>query len=220
MLLDKLINILAPHACLSCDREGQLLCDDCLKAVPKRRSTCYQCNKLTTDHKVCLSCRRRTALRRVVVAAHYEHEIKELINRLKYQQAVAAAEVCARLLSRQLKDADFDFVTFVPSVSSRQRQRGYNQARLIARALAHDLRVPLVATLGRLGKARQVGSTRKQRLNQVKDTIYAIRPVQAKGPKCLIVDDVLTTGATLSECARVLKEAGAKEIAGAVVAKN
>lgn len=220
MLLDKLISIVAPHTCVNCGQEGSVLCGACHDDVAAKRSTCFLCNKITDDFRTCQSCLRDSPLRRVIVASHYEGVSKDLISRLKYQHNVAAAITCADLLVPLVPPHYFDVVVSVPAVSSRLRQRGYNQAELIAKALARRLDLPYVGVLGRFGQSRQVGKPRRQRLEQVSGTIYTHKPYVTAGQRVLLVDDVVTTGATLNECGCVLKQTGTKRVWAAVVAKH
>ncbi len=154
------------------------------------------------------------------MASHYEGEVKQLIQMLKYERAMRAANYLAELLVPQVKPRDYDYISWAPVSSRRFRQRGYNQAKLIAKQIAAQTKVPYIETLGRLGHARQVGTGRKLRTQQLKGSMYAVKPERFKSKRIVIVDDVLTTGATLSECANVLMAAGAKSVWGAAVAKH
>ncbi|HSH31762.1 MAG TPA: phosphoribosyltransferase family protein [Candidatus Saccharimonadales bacterium] len=156
----------------------------------------------------------------VTVASHYDGAIKELIGALKYQRAASAAGLAAELLAPLLASHAIDVVTCVATSPSRYRQRGYNQARLIAQPLARRLGLPYADLLVRTRDVRQVGTSRRQRLEQVQGIFEPRRARLIEGTSILLVDDVVTTGATMAECARVLKEAGAKRVWGAAVAKH
>lgn len=216
--------MLAPPLCLACSKEGKLLCSECEQTeLSPKTSTCFRCNRLTKDFKVCTGCRSRTKLAGVVVAHHYEGAIKRLVQAIKYQNAGSAATTLANRLTPLLRShpaGDWQIVTSVPTSSSRRRLRGYNQAELIARIVARELGLPYCSLLGRLTDKVQVGKSRKDRLEQVKGIFYAKSPRLFCGAKVLIVDDVVTTGATMSECAQVLRAAGAKSVWGAAVAKH
>jgi ComF family protein len=221
MLIQRLVEYLAPAECLVCGREGAILCDVCRDQVLiTKTSTCYRCNKLTADWRVCKTCRNYTKLSRVVVASHYDGPVVEVIKQLKYQQAIAAAGIAAVWLAAILDTSQFDLIIPAPSAPGRQRQRGYNQAAAIARSLAQQTSLPYLDALGRTGETRQVGQSRQARLTQVQGTIYPKTSVLVPQARILLVDDVVTTGATLSECARVLKVLGANSVSAAVVAKH
>lgn len=221
MLLDKYLAIIAPHYCLVCEQEGDLLCKTCLpKAVTKKRSSCFLCNKLTANWRTCTTCRRKTKAVGVIVASHYEGPVKELVLKLKYQNTVAAADTIAQLLQNKFDPAKFDLITAIPPSSKRMRQRGYNQAQLIAKAVGKRTQLPYVATMSRLGNTRQVGTSRRQRLAQMHGSMYVTKARLVAGSRVLVVDDVVTTGATISEAARALKSAGAKSVWGLALAKH
>lgn len=225
MLIRSLIEFLAPAECLKCGRQGDLICANCIDnlAVTKR-PTCYRCNRLSDDGRTCPTCRRYAPLSGVIVGSHYDETVKTVVQAMKYQHASSVAPMLGGIITPLLRlrsVGDFDLVTSVPPSPGRYRQRGYNQAELIARAVSRDLGLPYTRLLGRRGKTRQVGHSRSERLKQVQDAFYVLRPgPAAAGGRVLIIDDVLTTGATLAECARQLKAAGYSPIWGAVVAKH
>lgn len=154
------------------------------------------------------------------MASHYENHVKKLVGLLKYHRAQNAASVLAKVLAPMINAADFDYVIAVPGATKRLRQRGYNPAYLIAKNLAMELGLPYLNNLRRLGQKRQVGTDRRRRIEQIKNQIYLVRPQIIKNNRILLVDDVVTTGATISECGRILKVAGAKSVWGAAVAKH
>ena len=219
-LSEKLISSVAPHVCLLCKAEGKAVCDDCLSGLYRpRRSACFMCNALSDDFKTCASCRRKTPLKRVWVATRYEAYVKQLIKQYKFERMRAAHTPLAQLISKTIIAGQYDLVVPVPSVTSRFRKRGYNPADLIAADVAKSLQINKIRALGRHGHARQVGHNRAERLKQLEDTIYSSSS-SVSGNSILLIDDVLTTGATLHQCALVLKRAGAKSIEAAVVASS
>lgn len=213
---------LAPHECIGCGSEGSLLCDTCaydgLEAVPSR---CYRCLRLTRDYRVCEKCRPSVRLRHVWVASGYRSYAKQLVRLLKYERAKAAAETIAVQLTETVPYLSPDvLMAHLPTATSRQRQRGYDQAELIARLLAERTDARHTHLLERLGQTRQVGSTRKQRFSQA-ETMFRLRKgVNVRGASILLVDDILTTGASLEAAAGLLKKAGAKEVNAVVFAQK
>ncbi|HSX14962.1 MAG TPA: ComF family protein [Candidatus Saccharimonadales bacterium] len=220
LVADHILSLIAPHYCLGCGVEGAPLCPDCLSRQPTKRPTCYRCNKLSPGGRTCPACRRQTKLAGVVVASYYEGVVKELVQALKYQNQVAAAQTLATLITPLLSPTAFDCITAIPGAPSRYRRRGYHQAELIAKAIARATGLPYRPLLGRLEVASQVGISRRKRLEQVRGSFIVRRSALVEGQRILIIDDVLTTGATLSEAALVLKSAGAKSVWGAVAAKH
>ena len=103
-------------------------------------------------------------------------------------------------------------VTHVPTASKRIRQRGYDHAQLLARALVREHKLTYLPLLTRAGSARQVGSTRGTRLVQLSDAFRIIQTDRIRGASVLLVDDIVTTGGTLEAAARCLKQSGANQI--------
>ena len=220
-MIEHLVSLFAPHSCLICKKEGKLLCVKCAPLVIETKTaTCFLCNKLSKGFRTCKSCRAHSKISGVIVASHYTNNAKVLIRLLKYKQAREAAWHIANLLSIKIDPTDFDLITSVPATAIRYRQRGFNQAALIATNLAKDKGIIYKELLGRVGKKRQVGTARAQRFAQIKNTIYVKNSLEIKNKRILLIDDVVTTGATINECGRVLKEAGAKTIWGAAFAKH
>jgi ComF family protein len=109
-------------------------------------------------------------------------------------------------------------VSHVPTVHSRIRLRGYDQAQLIAKLVAKKQRLTYADVLRRTKSTRQVGSTRSKRFQQLHGAFAAHKPRRLVGTHILLIDDVLTTGATLESAAETLRLAGVKKIDAAVIA--
>lgn len=199
--------------------QGELLCTNCLTdAVIAKPAACPLCNVSSSLGSTCRRCQSATALAGVTVVAHYDGAIKQLVLRTKFSSYRAGAKLMARLMATKLVGMQFDLVTAVPTTALRRRQRGYNQAELMARELALQLGIPYLSLLGRRGKVRQMGTSRSERLKQLNGSFYPLRKCQ--GLRILVVDDVLTTGATLSECANELSATGASHVWAVALAKH
>jgi ComF family protein len=220
MIADRILSLVAPHDCLGCGREGTLACPVCLGHEARKRPTCFRCNRLSASGRTCPACRRHSQLAGVIVARRYEALTKELVWRLKYHHQVEAAGILAQMILPQIEVGQFDVVASIPGAPSRYRRRGYHQADLIAKEVARRSGLRRTTPLGRLETPSQVGSSRRFRLEGVKGSFITRRSSQIVGQRVLLIDDVLTTGATLSEAAAVLKSAGAKSVWGAVCAKH
>jgi competence protein ComFC len=125
----------------------------------------------------------------------------------------------ANLIATHTVNTGFDTITYVASTGASQRQRGYNQAKIIAKELSIITGLPLQNMLLRQSHQDQIGLNRAQRLAGVQGN-FVPTSYSAHGKRILIVDDVVTTGATLNECARILKENGASRVWGVAVAKK
>lgn len=220
MLLERLIELFAPTECLACGRDGRLLCGDCLVVRRQEPSAaCYNCGGSGAVAGVCPGCAPHSPLHGVSVGAYYGAEIKALVLALKFQRQRAAAQVAAELIVAALPSGlRLDVVTAVPVAPSRYRERGYNQSALIARSVARRLALPCRTLLVRTDARHQLGQGRDARLAQIRGAFYA--PTPLKGERLLIVDDVLTTGATLAECARSLRAVGSGPVWAATAARH
>lgn len=181
----------------------------------------------------CGLCRRvEPAFARAAAYGSYESGLRELIHLLKYGGVRPAANVLGRMLAETIETLEPDFppdpviLVPVPLHPNKLRQRGFNQAELIARA-AMKIRRPgdrLRLAAGVLERKRettsQIGLTSHQRRENLRGAFGAAQPEAVKGHEVLVVDDVYTTGATVSECARVLRRAGATKVWVATVART
>ena len=213
-ILDDLIGLLVPHSCLACGAEGRLLCTSCTAGLTGAKPLCYRCQRPAPDGRTCLNC--RSPLSKVGVVTEYSGPAKALIWQLKLNGAQAAAGIMARRMAALLNNEEFVIVP-VPTATGRARQRGYDQAKLLARELAKQTGLPYLDCLARHGQTHQHGANRRERLQQLEDSFRVKRKVDDK--HILLIDDVMTTGATLEAAAKVLAGAGVTEIEAIVFAR-
>lgn len=217
-MLDTLVSLFAPHSCLGCTTEGGLLCVHCIGRLPRSAERCYRCKALSAHGRTCPPCRRVTKLYSVQVATSYQDIAKELIARLKFSGARAAAVPIAATMSHLTLPDDCVIIP-IPTATSRVRRRGYDQAALIAKAIAWRQSKEYDPCLRRVGQHRQVGASRLHRLEQMKDSFVVVDTASVRGRTIVLVDDVVTTGSTLESAAAALKAAGAKRVKAVVFAR-
>lgn len=222
------LDVLFPKTCLGCGAEGTWLCPACDKRLPALTTlTCLVCGRRRPDGKTCTNCRKRFRCTGLVASFPYADALcRELVHELKYGHVREIAQILAERIAGTIErlapwlPAGSAFVP-VPLHTRRERERGFNQAELIAAALAEHLGVPMMKAL------RRTRATRSQielndpdlRHENVADA-FALAPNHPALPKrVLLVDDVATTGATLDACTRVLRQAGVREVWGVVVAR-
>jgi len=155
----------------------------------------------------------------LAVGAYYDGPVKELILRLKFHRLRSGEEAAAGLAVAAVPASwSVDVVTAVPVSAGRYRERGYNQSELVARRVAKRLGLPYSSLLGRHTSTHQLGVDRRTRFEQVERAFFPLHGAQ--GRRVLLVDDVVTTGATMAACAEVLRAAGAVAVYGAAVARH
>jgi ComF family protein len=177
---------------------------------------------------ICGMClRARPGYMRAVAYGAYDGEVRALIHLLKYEQVRPAAELLGTYLKRAIESLDVDLkewkVVPVPLHRARRRERGFNQAELIARAAVRQLGCGIELRPGLLERRRvtssQTGLTNHQRRANLRGAFVALRPAELHNHPILLVDDVFTTGTTAAECSRVLLRAGARAVVVATVAR-
>lgn len=217
-MLDRLLSLIAPHECLVCSREGSLLCGDCANTLPAIPERCYKCLRLNPENLTCEACRRTSPLGVVQSATTYSGPAKDIIWQLKFAHARAAAAPMSGLMTGRFV-FDRALLVPVPTATGRVRQRGYDQAAVLARELSLHTGLPRSSILARHGQTRQVGMSRRARKAQLVAAFRVRRPSLVLNKHIILVDDVLTTGATLEAAAMVLRRAGAKRVDAVVFAQ-
>ena len=178
----------------------------------------------------CANCRDfEPEFERAVSFAEYEDGVRGLIHLLKYEGVTPVAGLLGSMLAEAMREllagreAVNPLLIPVPLHLSRRQSRGFNQAELIARAAGKCLSPRLEVATGILRRKRdtlsQVGLSCEERRQNVQGAFRISDPARVKGRILIVVDDVMTTGATLSECAGVLKQAGAERVWAATVAR-
>ncbi len=146
---------------------------------------------------------------------------RELLHRFKFERAQSAASSIASLMYEAVNGlGGHDLIIPVPTATNRLRERGYDHAWLLARELGLTNHLPAMRLLMRLNQTRQVGTKRDQRLSQLRGAFRVTRPGRLQGAHVLLVDDVLTTGATLEEAALTLRKAGVAHVDAVVFAQK
>ena len=175
----------------------------------------------------CFACARETpAFERARSAVRYEGGVGEALRALKYESAMWIAQDLAELLfacvQAEYSEAEFDLITSVPLFSPRRRERGFNQSALLGEALGRRLGLPFREGLLRRihPTVSQTGLTAPQRAANVLGAFRIGLFRRPAGKKILLVDDVMTTGATVNACSKALKQGGAASVHVVTVARG
>lgn len=197
---------------------------------------CILCRKLLKDAEtdLCKSCRQEAPeftfpkknfsfIARWTALWYYEGAVKESLLRFKFKNRPGYADAYGKLLAMRLlhdEMTDFHILTWVPISPKRKKERGYDQVELIAKAVGKELSVTPVATLYKHRNAPPQSGIKNAaaRKANILNAYKPLDPACYKGKRILLLDDIVTTGSTASECARVLMTAGAKEVIFAAVA--
>ncbi|MEX1061869.1 MAG: ComF family protein [Patescibacteria group bacterium] len=216
--LDQLLGFVYPTSCVSCKVRGKLLCGECAaKLRPLSSFTCLVCEKPALGGFTHSLCSGRFTPERTLSAFSYRGPARPLVKALKYKSLKRVAEVMAHLTLEDLAEKGIFFgkkawVVPIPLSFWRQNERGFNQAEIFAQALARELKLKINPKL--LKRVRntpsQVSLSRGERSQNIQGAFAGTRRIRKKD--ILLVDDVLTTGATVREAAKALKKKGANQV--------
>lgn len=221
-----IIDLLLPRVCRLCDMPINAdldLCPPCWRSLPWNRQPCPRCAvPLPAGVGLCRRCvLKPPPFQRTIAPLLFEDAVPRLIHAIKFGKGYSQAKLLSRLLGDAVAAADDPLPSLlvpVPLTTGRILRRGHNQAILLAAPLARRFGIPLKRkTVRRVGRTPpQRGQSRFARTRSVRGAFKAMQPFTGT---IAIVDDVMTTGATTAELARVLLEAGADEVVVWAVAR-
>ena len=198
-----ILDFFFPRRCPFCGAVAgkELLCKKCLRSLP-----------FTGDHAV-----REGTFGRCAAPLYYEDRVREAILQFKFKAKLGGLSCFGMLMAECAAEhysGAFDAITWVPVSKKRLKKRGFDQTRYLTGSMCVDWHVAPIETLRKVtdNPPQSTLETEEQRRANVLGVYEAVNAEQFRGKRLLLVDDILTTGATLSECVRVLKEAGAGEV--------
>ena len=209
--MDLIKDLLWPRRCVVCHKlvgpDAERLCPDCAAAIPEPIS----------------GARRGSHYRRWAAALWYEGDCRASILRFKFSGCRFYARYYGPWLAKAVEERlgrDFDLLTYVAVSPLRRWRRGYDQSELLAQAVGKALGMKPVSTLQKRSRVRPQSRTLgpEERQQNIRGAFRVRDPEAVRGKRILLIDDVLTTGATVSEASRVLLEAGAKSVDVAALA--
>lgn len=209
-----MLDLLLPYKCSFCmrmiHRKNDGICDTCRKALP-----------LTGTHKFTKGDFYTTC----VSPLFYEDDVRQSLRRYKFSGKISYYKTYTPFLLECIEESygnDYDIITWVPVSRRRLNQRGYDQSQLLAEAISKRLGTKATVTLKKRKHTKaqsKVGSMEKRKAN-ISGAYTAINPELYENKTVLLIDDIITTGSTMSECAKTLMMAGAKTIKCATVARK
>lgn len=228
--LEALTHVLFPRICFICETKitDGFLCERCKEKITfLRPPLCKICAKhtATMEEVICFSCRKKKVhYDRLIACLHYHEPIKTLIHLFKYRHydylgKYLSSFMIDYLLKIGFKTDSFDIAMPVPSHPLRLEEKEYNQSYLLAQELSVSLGVPLKNNILVCNEMRPSQTKLKKQLRPHNvDGIFEAKE-HLKDKRILLVDDIITTGATVSECAKALKEKGACVVTVLALAK-
>lgn len=237
-MIEKVLDLIWPRNCEVCgrpvDRTGRHICADCLNRIPfiPADGCCRICGRAVAGlagEYLCEDCDRRATrphFDRAASAVRFEDRAREMLLAFKFNRHLWLRDDLADWLEAAARArfdlAAVDVVLPMPVTAFHRLDRGYNQSAYLAKVLAERIARRFTdGVLARQGHPkRQSELQEEERRANVKGTFAVRRPELVRGRTVLVVDDVMTTGATLSECARSLKDAGAAHVWCVTVARS
>jgi len=229
------VSLFYPTACAACTapvEAGESLCPDCSdrarRIVPPFCAKCSQpFDGAITDSFTCANCEGRVLHFQAAVSAYRScGVIRKVIHDFKYRRQLHLRHLIGHWLIEAMDDPrlagrPFHLIVPVPLHPARKRQRGFNQAELVARELQRSTGIPLGDVLQRIRyTTTQTQFDRAERMENLRGAFRLRQGRNVQGFRILLVDDVLTTGSTLSECASVLKKVGAFSVHAVTAARG
>lgn len=219
-----LLSVLLTNQCKYCEEitpNKNRICDECEKTLPLIKDE--KCNFCGAEKKKCNCKHHRNFYDGITAPFYYEGSIRTALHKLKFRNRIYLAHTLgkhtAESINRDFSEIDFDFITYVPFSKQQTLWRPYNQCEILAEKISKFTEIPLKKALIKIfDTATQHDLSGYDRLGNVIG-IYDTKPdIDIKGKTILLIDDIKTTGATLNECARILKIRGAEKVYCACVA--
>lgn len=218
-MIDKILSFIAPHLCFGCNKLGNLLCENCkydiVNDIFDHCLGCGQLTKVTTG--VCKGC--QLPYSRAWCVGERQGVLERLIDAYKFERTYGEHKVFAELFVAILPKLPKNVaIVSIPTIPAHIRQRGYDHTKQIAKVLAKQTGRRLASPLVRVTNTKQRDASRAVRITQAKQ---AFKVTSIDEDTCyLLVDDVVTTGATVKYAAKALRDAGAKDVWVAAIARQ
>ncbi len=214
-----ILDIFFPQFCVGCRSYGMLLCTHCADSLPL-----YAGHVCDLDVENCIACFSEYGLKRCVPIYSYDNQcVREIVHTLKYRGIRELGSIMAEKMIPKIKDySDNSVLMPVPLHKNRMRERGFNQAEVLAHTIGDALKICVITDcLTRIRNTKlQSSLSRNQRIQNMKNVFACVAPSDISGKDIILIDDVMTTGATLAAAAHVLVTAGAKSVSAFVFARG
>lgn len=233
-IISPLLNLLFPIRCLGCEDEGLWICTNCTKKiVPKEFQLCPICKDKKNNGTICDLCANskdseNIYFDRLIIAANYDKGqlIQKIVKTFKYRLIsdlnAYLGEMIYQAIVKNLSEFKEYILIPVPLHPKRQKWRGFNQSELLANYVSSKLQITLLnRTIKRIKSTKsQANLNREERLVNLTNAFIVNNKEEILNKKIILIDDITTTLSTLNQCAKVIREAGAKEIICAVIGRG
>jgi len=228
-LRDDVLDFIFPQHCVICkkylSRKEQNVCQVCWeKLIRLPYPFCVECRSFIEKESHCRQCKDESGLGLIYSLGNFDDSYQNLVYAFKYDQLVNVGIRLGAVLGEQIREdkrfAGFDFLVPVPLHPSRKRKRGFNQSEILADEISQKVGLSVLKDVLRRKKRTkdQTNLNAAQRQENVRGAFKVRDQDEILGKNIILVDDVVTTGATLKECARSLTQAGANSVLGLTVA--
>ena len=221
---NSIFDFIFPRNCYICGLNGKYICQRCRKLIHVNMiQRCHVCGKESRLGFVHRECKESSYLEGLLYVVLYDGKIKTLIRDVKYHFYYAVLSEVGEIMADYLTRYNFEdlIITSVPLHWQRKNYRGFNQSDLMAKEISKNSEYKYIELLKRNSNTKKQATLDRQgRLKNLKGAFALKEDLNLSGRNIIIVDDVFTTGSTLSECAKALKLAGAKNVYGFCFAKS
>jgi len=225
-LITSILDIIFPILCINCGNHGEYICKKCVKNVSRNRfQECFHCGRYCDFGALCSRCKPLWDLDGIIVVCESSELLRYAIHKYKYNfivglSAFLADKFCFCFSYEIGTNNEWSLVP-VPLHKKREKWRGFNQSMVIAKLVKDSLLCDLDTKLQRINYSKpQMELDKITRIENIKDAFVYKEQRQKHHRKALIIDDVITTGSTLNECARVLKRAGYTTVWGIALSRG
>ncbi len=220
-----LLDFILPRTCIICNEQINqgLLCDNCINYLPSiRNPLCKRCGRPIKKGGLCRYCKGGSMVEHGRAWSIYMPPVDKIVHYFKYRRQTSLARLIGLGMSNVIKADNIlnkaDYIIPVPLFWFKRLKRGYNQARLLTEIISSECHIQSINALSRIKNTRsQTRLDPELRKRNVRNA-FVLKDRRIENKNVLLVDDVLTTGATINECARVLKSGGAQNIYSCVAA--
>lgn len=226
-LFQLLLNTLFPKYCLNCHKIGSYICSDCKKHIIRHKQICIICNHYSPLGQTHPQCQKHSYLDGIIIATQYKKLTKKALYQIKHNlnyniiDDLLSNTLVSPAITKIINQQQFSFITEVPMHSKKQSKIGFNQAILITNWIKDNYSLKHQSTLQKnIQTISQKDLNRMDRLFNIQDSFSILPNLDLTNQNILLIDDVTTTGATLEECAKILKQNQAFKVWGLVIASG